>query len=186
MKVNRTTRPLEQQEYKEIISLLEKGFEIDGVKIRPKKDLVVALQLQANLGLRIGDVLRLKVDNFKQDKLETVEQKTGKLQWRQINPLITATVKDYAINKGLKPEDNLFRFDVRNAQKYLSLAARKLNLTHIGSHSLRKMFCSKIYDETSDIELVKELLNHTSIATTQRYIRVSQKRINEVSSQVYF
>ena len=186
MKVNRTTRPLEEEEYKAIVELLENGFELNGIKIRPKTDLVVALQLQANLGLRIGDVLRLKVENFKQDKLETVEQKTGKLQWRQIHPMITATIKDYAIEKGLKSDDRLFDFDVRNAQKYLSLAAKKLNLNHIGSHSLRKMFCSKVYDETRDLELVKELLNHTSVATTQRYVRVSQQRINEVSSRVYF
>ena len=37
----------------------------------------------------------------------------------------------------------------------------------------------------NNIELVKELLNHSSIATTQRYIRVSQKEINKASKSYF-
>ena len=41
-------------------------------------------------------------------------------------------------------------------------------------------------NNNNNIELVKELLNHTSIATTQRYIRVSQQVINKASKDVNF
>ncbi|EGT5182935.1 TPA: integrase, partial [Clostridioides difficile] len=36
-------------------------------------------------------------------------------------------------------------------------------------------------NNNNNLYLVKELLNHTSIATTQRYIRVSQKDIDKAS-----
>lgn len=35
----------------------------------------------------------------------------------------------------------------------------------------------------NDIYLVKELLNHSSIATTQKYIKVSQEKINKASEE---
>ena len=44
-----------------------------------------------------------------------------------------------------------------------------------------------VYNATDgDIELLKELLNHSSIATTQKYIRRTQQEINKVSSSIDF
>lgn len=40
------------------------------------KQTAMALMLEANLGLRISDILRLKVGSFKRDKLEIREKKT--------------------------------------------------------------------------------------------------------------
>jgi len=49
------------------------------------------------------------------------------------------------------------------------------------------MYATFAYEENGhNLELVKELLNHTSIATTQRYIRVSQQTINTASAKVNF
>ena len=45
------------------------------------------------------------------------------------------------------------------------------------------MYATLQYElNNNNIELIKELLNHSSIATTQRYIRVSQQAINKASS----
>jgi site-specific recombinase XerD len=49
------------------------------------------------------------------------------------------------------------------------------------------MFATTVYETNQhNLELVKELLNHTSIATTQRYIRVSQQAINQASANIDF
>ena len=43
----------------------------------------------------------------------------------------------------------------------------------IATHSLRKSFAQRIYEESGDIYLVQELLGHRNVATTQKYIGVN-------------
>ena len=182
------TRPLELDEYKEIIGLLLTGFtNTDGTKFRRNMKIALILQLQASLGLRIGDVLKLRVGNFRNGKLEIREDKTNKLQYREINKNVYDYVKDYAIENTLSRKDNLFKLKARAVQKQLKIIADYMGLENIGTHSFRKMFATTVYEQNShNLELVKELLNHTSIATTQRYIRVSQQAIDKASASIDF
>ncbi len=183
-----TSRPLEIAEYREIISLMLNGFitEKDGV-FKPNKQAALALQLEASLGLRIGDILALRLHNFKNGKLVRVEDKTNKLQYRDINRTVYGHIMDYAIDNSLTPADKLFNISVRTVQKRLKTAVDYLGLGNISTHSFRKMYATFAYEENgNNLELVKELLNHTSIATTQRYIRVLQQAINAASARMNF
>ena len=188
----RAARPLEYEEYMTIITLCQKGFTykdesgIDHI-FRPNKQLAMTFILQANLGLRISDVLKLKPSTFKNDKLEVIEKKTGKLQYRTINRNLKELIYEYALENNIKSNDYLIQVKVRAIQKQLSIIANYLNLTNISSHSFRKLFGVTVYNQTNgNIELLKELFNHSSISTTQRYIKVSQKQIDEVSSSIDF
>ena len=183
-----TTRALEIHEYNEIIHLFLNGFKrSEESKCRPNRQIALALQLQATLGLRIGDTLNLKVNNFRHNKLELREKKGGKLQYREINPSVSFSVMEYALAKNLRPDDKLFSIEVRAVQKQLKVITDHLGLENIGTHSFRKMFATTVYEDNAhNLELVKELLNHGSIATTQRYIRVSQKAIDKASASVNF
>ena len=182
------TRPVEVNEYKEIIMLLLDGFKnTNGTIFRHNKKIALALQLQASLGLRIGDVLKLRVSNFRNGKLETREEKTDKLQYREINRNVFDYIKDYAIETSLSPTDKLFKIKIRAVQKQLKIITDYLGLSNISTHSFRKLYATTIYEQNNhNIELVKELLNHTSIATTQRYIRVSQQEIDRASASMDF
>ena len=188
----RAARPLEYDEYMTIITLCQKGFTYKdeyGVKhiFRPNKQLAMTFILQANLGLRISDVLKLKPSTFKNDKLEVIEKKTGKLQYRTINRNLKELIYEYALENNIKSNDYLIQVKVRAIQKQLAIIANYLNLTNISSHSFRKLFGVTVYNQTNgNIELLKELFNHSSISTTQRYIKVSQKQIDEVSSSIDF
>ena len=188
----RAARPLEYDEYMTIITLCQKGFTYKdeyGVKhiFRPNKQLAMTFILQANLGLRISDVLKLKPSTFKNDKLEVIEKKTGKLQYRTINRNLKELIYEYALENNIKSNDYLIKVKVRAIQKQLAIIANYLNLTNISSHSFRKLFGVTVYNQTNgNIELLKELFNHSSISTTQRYIKVSQKQIDEVSSSIDF
>ena len=188
----RAARPLEYDEYMTIITLCQKGFTYKdeyGVKhiFRPNKQLAMTFILQANLGLRISDVLKLKPSTFKNDKLEVIEKKTGKLQYRTINRNLKELIYEYALENNIKSNDYLIQVKVRAIQKQLSIIANYLNLTNISSHSFRKLFGVTVYNQTNgNIELLKELFNHINISTTQRYIKVSQKQIDEISSSIDF
>lgn len=188
----RAARPLEYDEYMTIITLCQKGFTYKdeyGVKhiFRPNKQLAMTFILQANLGLRISDVLKLKPSTFKNDKLEVIEKKTGKLQYRTINRNLKELIYEYALENNIKSNDYLIKVKVRAIQKQLAIIANYLNLTNISSHSFRKLFGVTVYNKTNgNIELLKELFNHSNISTTQRYIKVSQKQIDEISSSIDF
>ena len=188
----RAARPLEYNEYITIITLCQKGFtykDKSGVEhiFRPNKQLAMTFMLQANLGLRISDVLKLKPSTFKNDKLEVIEKKTGKLQYRTINRNLKELIYEYALENNIKSNDYLIQVKVRAIQKQLAIIANYLNLTNISSHSFRKLFGVTVYNKTNgNIELLKELFNHSNISTTQRYIKVSQKQIDEVSSSIDF
>lgn len=184
-------RPIEINEYEKVINLMLTGFQytIEGKSkiFRPNKQLALALQLQASLGLRIGDVLKLKVNSFKNGKLEIKEDKTDKLQYRDIDSDITNIVLQYALGKKSDKKDKLFDVGVRAIQKQLKIVCDYLDLDNIGTHSFRKLYAVTAYENNNNnIQLVKEMLNHTSIATTQRYIRVSQKEINEASRKINY
>ena len=44
---------------------------------------------------------------------------------------------------------------------------------HLATHSLRKSFAQRLYDECGDIFMVQELLGHRNVATTQKYLGVN-------------
>ena len=75
-----------------------------------------------------------------------------------------------------KPCDALFVSTLKNrisvravtdiVGKYSEYALGK----RLSPHKLRGAFCTVLYDETGDIELVRDAVGHANIATTQRYI----------------
>lgn len=59
---NKKTRAVDKEEFEKIISTIRTGFVLPGGdRIRPNERIAVALTLQANLGLRIGDVVHLRL-----------------------------------------------------------------------------------------------------------------------------
>ena len=181
-------RPLEMNEYKAIMELLSNGFEYaeEGISktFRPNVKVKLALTLEANLGLRISDIIRLTPNSIKDNKLSIIEKKTNKLQWRNINPTIALLIKSYAYENNIKPNQRLINVSEKAIQKQLRIICKYLELENIGTHSFRKLFATMQYENNdNDIYLVKELLNHSSIATTQKYIKVSQEKINKASEE---
>ena len=191
-KVGMVTRPLEQDEFQKIINLLNSGFKYsdDNGKMhtfRPQPNIALAVSLEATLGLRISDILRLKVKNFKKNKLELLEKKTNKLQYREIDPQVSEYIRDYALSNNLGLDDYLINVKTRWIQSRLQIIRNHLGLTNISTHSFRKMFAKYIYEKShGDIELLKNLLNHSSNAVTEKYLRTSQKRMDEFSKSVNF
>lgn len=188
----KATRPLEPDEYEKIMSLLNNGFIYEDShgkirKVKPQPNVALALSLEASLGLRISDILKLKVKHFQKNKLELHEKKTNKLQYREMDPEISLYIKDYALQNGLQMEDYLINVKTRWIQDRLHKACIYLGLTNVSTHSFRKFFATYIYKiSNGDIDLLKCLLNHSSVVVTQDYLQTNQSRIDEFSRSVNF
>lgn len=51
----------------------------------------------------------------------------------------------------------------------------------LGTHSLRKAYAQRLYEQTNDIYAVQEMLGHKSVITTQRYLGVNYATVREAS-----
>ncbi|WP_394871534.1 site-specific integrase [Clostridium butyricum] len=148
-KQKRAARPLEKEEYDEIMELCKNGFEYydNGKKrkFRPNEQLAMTFLLQANLGLRISDVLTLTPSTLKNDKLEIIEKKTGKLQYRDINKNLKSIIYEYALEHNIKADEYIIKLKRRGVHKQLSIITNYLKLTNISSHSFRKLYSMTVY-----------------------------------------
>ena len=191
--MNKKTVALTQEDYRAIITNIQNGFEYeqDGKqkKFRANIQLATILQLEANLGLRISDILILTMASIKKDgsrhRLDIVEKKTGKARQFTVPDNVYAFLSEFAMNKGLGKDDTLFNIGERAAQKQLKIVCDFLGIEGISTHSFRKTFATNAYtDSNYNIELVRQLLQHSNTTTTQRYIGIGSKQIEEALQTV--
>lgn len=138
-----------------------------------------------NTGLRISDLLKLKVIDVKgKSHVEIKEQKTGKVKRFPLLGNLQSMIDEYI--KGKLDCEYLFRS--RNgankpitrvmAYKIINDACRKAGIQDkVGTHTLRKTFGYHHYQQFHDIAILQSLFNHSSQSICLRYIAVSQDEI---------
>ena len=182
---NKKTRAVDKEEFEKIISTIRTGFTLpNGDRVRPNERVATTLTLQANLGLRIGDIVHLMLSYIILDggryHLDIVEQKTGKSRTFTVPAEVYIYLQDYALKNGLKPTQKLFPLTVRAVQLHLQKVCRYLGVTGVSTHSFRKFFAVSIYMENDyNVELVRQLLQHSSVAVTQHYLSVEPKIVEQ-------
>ena len=183
--MNKKTIALDMEQYKQIITAIQEGFKTsDGYTFKPNNRLATLLVLQANLGLRLSDILHLHICDIVTDggryRLNITEQKTGKSRTFTVIPELYNYILQYAVNNGIKSEAKLFDITERAVQKQLKIVCDYLQLENISTHSFRKFYATEIYKNNDcDIELVRHLLQHSSAAVTQRYIGIQPVKIEQ-------
>lgn len=161
--------PVRQKNMREKFELL--------LKARSQRDYILWL-VGTNTGLRIGDILKLKVEDVKGAFINLTEQKTRKKKAIKINKKLKDAIKGYI--KGMKNNQTLFPsrhgvnrpMSVRRCQQIIKALAEKLGIEeNISTHSLRKTFAYNLYKVTgNNIGLVMEALNHSKEIITLRYL----------------
>lgn len=169
---------LTTEQYSTIIRTIRMG---QG-SLRPNPRVATALTAEANLGMRIGDILRLKLSDIVKDgtryRLNIVEEKTGKRRSFTVPSALYDYFCDYCREQRIAPDEEMFPITVRAVQKHLKAVCDLLGYENISTHSFRKWYATDIYNSNGhDIALVQTLLQHSSPAVTRRYIGISDERI---------
>ena len=88
--------------------------------------------------------------------------------------------KEYLFN-GQTPGKPL---SVRSIQHMVQVALTRLGLQsqHYTVHSIRHSFATHLVEQGADLHSVKELLGHTSLQTTSRYLHLSTARIKGITN----
>ena len=180
--MNKKTRAVTKDEYKRIISTIREGFTFNGKIYKPNVRIATILTLEYNLGLRISDILQLQMDSFLRDgnrwRLDIYEQKTNKYRNFTVVSELYQYIRDYAYENEIGREARLFPITERAVSKHLKVTADYLGLERIGTHSFRKGFATNIYEDNNyNIELVRLLLQHSSVTISQRYIGIGTKEL---------
>ncbi|MBE7104481.1 site-specific integrase [Bacillus cereus] len=138
-----------------------------------------------NTGLRISDILKLKVGDLKGSHISMREMKTGKQKRIEITSTLKRELRWYIEER----EDHEYLIRSRQgknrpigrsmAYKILRGAAEEFGLDEIGTHTLRKTFGYHMYKQTKNIALLMEIFNHSSERVTLRYIGVNQDVMNK-------
>lgn len=153
----------------------------DYLKSKNQRDYVLFMT-GIYLGRRITDMLSFKVRDVKgKNYIYFREGKTNKEARIAINDDLIKIYKDYVKDK--KDYEYLFRsrqgrnksISRQRVWQILNDAANYFEYKDcIGCHTLRKTFGYWLYKETKDAVAIKDLLNHSDISVTKRYIGVTQ------------
>lgn len=178
--MNKQTTALTTEQYNAIITTMKEGTE----RFFPNERIATALVLEGNLGLRVGDIVRLRPCDIVADggryRLAVTEQKTGKKRFFTVPNVIWQYINDYCQRNNIGKFDRMFPVTTRAVQHHLAVVCEYLGFDGIGTHSFRKWYATEIYRNNGyDIALVQRLLQHSSAAITQRYIGIEPQRIEQ-------
>ena len=178
--MNKRTTALTTEQYREIITTMKEG----GAGFRPNERIATALVLEGNLGLRISDIIRLRLCDIVKDgnryRLAITEQKTGKQRIFTVPLVIYQYIENYCLRNDIGRTETIFPLTTRAIQKQLAIVCDYLGYEGISTHSFRKFYATDIYQKNcNDIVLVQRLLQHSSASITQRYIGIEPQRIEK-------
>ena len=186
--MNKRTKVLDREQYDLIISTIRNGFTYNSSVFKPNDRLASLLVVQANLGVRISDIVKLRLSDIVKEAgryhLDIIEQKTGKARTFTIVPELYNYLCEYTAKNKIGTQAKIFPVCERAVQKQLKIVCDYLGLEGISTHSFRKFYATELYvNNDYDIELVRHLLQHSSVAVTQRYIGMSNKRVEAAISK---
>lgn len=157
----------------------------------PRNSLLFTMGI--NNGLRVGDLLKLKVKDVCHlkpgDALIVKESKTGKTNVLMINKTVHKALQNY-LDK-VNPEDDAYLFASRKGGTPLTIQAvnnlikkwtKQINLKgNYGAHTLRKTWG---YIQRTQygvgFEVICKRFNHSSPAVTMHYLGIQDKEVNGI------
>lgn len=181
LRVERTSLDVEQAK-----ALLEHGPGDAATNPHHDRD-AIALALMGVLGLRAGEIVRLDIDHFTRATATTAAslQVYGKGRtWRTVPvpPWMEALIVSYRNRLGadappallLSPTGN--RLAVRDIERLLDRAVKRTRAADpararaVVPHGLRHTAATLMLAEGWDVKVVAQLLGHTSVNTTSKYL----------------
>jgi integrase len=140
-----------------------------------------AIIVALNTGMRHGEILGLSWDqiDFKRMTLTVEKTKSGRPRTIPLNPPLLRELERLRSQDGHGPyvftNPDTGR-PLRSLKTSFKAACRRAGILALRFHDLRHTFGSRLVEKGVDIETVRSLLGHSSIAITQRYIHSTDER----------
>ena len=157
---------------------------VDNVKHR------AILMTVYSAGLRVGEVVRLKLEDIDTDRM-LIHVKGAKGRKDRYTLLSATTLEVISrYRRKYAPEKWLFEgardgryLSTRTVEKILEHACEKAGIRKdISVHTLRHSFATHLLEGGTDLRYIQELLGHTHSKTTEIYTHVSTKSLGKIQS----
>lgn len=180
-------RPKKENKLPEILSKEEVGRILNNIENIKHKAI---LYLVYSSGLRVGEVVRLKVNDIDEDRMlvHVVQGKGRKDRYTLLSQVALDIVNKY--KQIYEPIDWLFPggkkgsfLTERSVQKVFTRACDKAKIKKdVSVYTLRHSFATHLLESGTDIRYIQELLGHSSSKTTEIYTHVSKNSIRKIRS----
>ena len=165
----------------EQVSALEAKLKEDGSGTAVR-DLAL-LRIGIDSMLRSSDVLNLTLRDVRPNggiarEVSITQKKTGMRVQFDISDRTKSALSDWIVlNSQMQPDDLLFAITPRQHQRIVKQWAVMLGLDPAlySTHSIRRTRATHLYAQTKNVEAVRQLLGHKSVAATSIYLGVSNE-----------
>ena len=169
-----------------VMSAAEIKALIDGVKNIKHRTIIMLLY---STGMRLGEIARLRITDIdsKNMRIKVVQGKGSKDRYTILSEQVLQELRAYYII--YKPKEYLFNgsrpgrpISMRNIQHLVQKALAQIGLDskNYTVHTIRHSFATHLVDNGTDLHTVKELLGHSNLQTTMRYMHLTPKRIQGI------
>lgn len=153
------------------------------------------LTLFLNCGLRLAELVALNMSSIRSDNTMVVLGKGNKERIVYLNEACISALNDWRRvrpNDGLKDRDALFvsshhkRLSRESVQKLVQKYLKKIGLDAQGysCHKLRHTAATLMYQHGEvDIRVLKDVLGHENLGTTQIYTHISSAQLEAASNK---
>lgn len=178
--------------HKEVVAAISEISNQDGFEgLRDR----LIVELFYSTGMRRAELINLKIDSIDLNNgLIKVLGKRNKERYIPLLPSVKKTIIDYLSEREiLNPQTTKFFVTSKGNKIYETLVYRVINnyFSKVSSkvkkspHILRHSFATHLLNEGADLNSVKELLGHSSLASTQVYTHNSLEQIKKVYNQAH-
>jgi len=150
----------------------------------------VILMLVYSAGLRVGEVVRLKIEDIDSDRMliHIRGAKGRKDRYTMLSETALNILKEYLGQ--YRPGNWLFEgarsgryLSTRSAEKIFEHACQKAQIgKDVSVHTLRHSFATHLLEGGTDLRYIQEILGHKSSKTTEIYTHVSTQSIGKIKS----
>ena len=171
--------PFTEDEVFSVINVFDDTFE-------GKRDMLT-IDMLYSTGIRRDELIKIKLnDLFFDENLIKVQGKRNKERLVPMLPSLLQNIKDYIkLRSNIKPSINNLFITYRGTQigpslvyrvvkKYFSKVSSKVKTS---PHVLRHSFATHLLNNGADINTIKEILGHSSLASTQIYTKIKLPKI---------
>jgi len=154
------------------------------------------IMLFYNTGMRLSEVVNLKENNITASGNSLkVLGKGSKERIIPVSPGLMTSVKEYLENKTeLKHDSREFLLSTKDGKKLSSRSVYNIVKKYLtlvttiekkSPHILRHTFATHLLNSGADLNAVKELLGHSSLASTQVYTHNSIKKLKDAHQKAH-
>lgn len=191
--VNIIDRPAIKNKAKPYLSQEQAQAIIDNAKCRRDKAFIIAL---LSTGMRFDELASIKLVDYLKDKhCIKILGKGAKERMVYFNDSVCVAIDDYLENRYPCRCEYLFvsnqdsKLNSKNTANMIRIAAKRAGIPfwdELANHALRAACATIMSENNVPVATIRDVLGHSSISTTSRYIKKNEEAVKNASFAMNF